>query len=83
MPSNRLSPVGPTGLLGIAFDATDGHKRLTRGESFLLAGGSQDTHSVMQEAVLKTIEQLALRGRDLRNASPEEVRDLLLRAHNL
>ncbi len=83
MPKNRLPSTGPSALLGLAFDAKDGHKRLTRGESFLLAGGSQETHAVMQEAVLKTIEQLALRGRELRDASPEEVRDLLLRAHNL
>ncbi|QDU87499.1 hypothetical protein Pla175_08610 [Pirellulimonas nuda] len=82
MPRNRLPSAGPTGLLGVAFDAADGHKRLTRGENFLLAGGSHETHAVMQEAVIKTIEQLALRGKELRNASPEEVRDLLLRAHN-
>ncbi len=27
-------------LLGLAFDAQDGHKRITRGPNFLLAGGS-------------------------------------------
>ena len=33
------------GLLGLAFDADDGHKRITRGKNFLLAGGSDETHS--------------------------------------
>lgn len=81
MPSNRLPQNSATSLLGLAFDAADGHKRLTRGRDFLLAGGSQETHEVMQEVVIKTIEQLASRGRELREASPEEVRDLLMRAH--
>ena len=31
-------------LLGLAFDAEDGQKRLTRGENFVLFGGSQETH---------------------------------------
>ena len=81
MPKNRLPHTRSTALLGLAFDAKDEHRRITRGEDFLLAGGAQETHAMMQEAVIKTVEQLSTRGKRLREASPEEVRDLLLKAH--
>jgi len=47
MPSMRTKRERAT-LVGLAFDAEDGHTRLTRGENFVLCGGSQETHSVMQ-----------------------------------
>ena len=43
-------------LLGLAFDAEDNQKRITRGPNFLLAGGSQETHGVMQETAVKINE---------------------------
>lgn len=65
------------GVLGLGLDATDGHKRLTRGKDFLLAGGSEETHARMQETLIKVTERLGERGRRIRDASPEELRDLL------
>ena len=50
-------------LVGLGFDAEDGHKRLTRGENFVLAGGSEETHAVMQETAVKVNEHLDCRGR--------------------
>ncbi|TWT86274.1 hypothetical protein Mal64_38140 [Pseudobythopirellula maris] len=65
-----------TALLGLAFDNDDGHKRLTRGQDFVLAGGSQETHAVMQETVIKVNEKLQGRGKRIGETSVEELRDL-------
>jgi hypothetical protein len=66
-----------SGVLGLGLDATDGHKRLTRGKDFLLAGGSEETHSRMQETMIKVTEKLGDRGKRIRDASPEELRDII------
>ena len=63
-------------LLGLGFDADDGQKRLTRGKNFVLYGGSEETHSVMQETALKVNEHLDRRGRRLEDVSPAELRDI-------
>lgn len=65
------------GLLGLAFDAEDGHKRITRGPNFLLAGGSHETHGQMQETAIKVNEQLARQGKDLAEVSVQELRDIV------
>lgn len=67
-------------LLGLAFDAEDGQKRITRGKNFLLAGGSQETHSVMQETVLKVNERLDRKGKRLEDVSVHELREILEKA---
>ena len=64
-------------LLGLGLDGVDGHRRMTRGEGFTLAGGSEETHDRMTEAVVKTTEDLARKGRNLQEADPREVTDLL------
>jgi len=58
--------------VGLGFDHQDGHTRLTKGENFLLAGGSQETHSRMQETAAKINEHLKKRGKDLDTVSPPE-----------
>ena len=63
-------------LLGLAFDNEDGHTRLTKGENFVLAGGSHDTHAVMQETVVKINERLDKRGKRLDDVSISELRDI-------
>jgi hypothetical protein len=73
----RFSDRRVAGLLGLAFDAEDGHKRITRGKNFLLAGGSEQTHVVMRETIIKVNEELDARGLDLADVSPEQLRDLL------
>ena len=64
-------------LLGLAFDADDGHKRITRGKNFVLAGGSEETHGAMQETALKVNEHLDRRGKQLADVSAEELRDIV------
>jgi hypothetical protein len=78
MPSNRLPEERRiAGLLGLAFDAADGHKRITRGKNFLLAGGSEETHLLMRETIVRVNEQLDERGKKLADVSVEELRALI------
>jgi len=69
-------PRKSTALLGLAFDHDDGHTRLTRGKNFVLLGGSQETHAVMQETALKINEHLDKRGKRLEDVSIGELRDI-------
>jgi len=61
-------------LLGLAFDNEDGHTRVTRGKNFLLWGGSQDTHAVMQETAVKINENLDKQGKRLEDVSVGQLR---------
>jgi hypothetical protein len=64
-------------LLGIGLDQTDNHKRITQGEGFSLVGGSSETHEKMTETVIRTVEDLQRKGRNLQIADPREIADLL------
>jgi hypothetical protein len=63
-------------LLGVAFDNQDETKRLTRGKNFVLFGGSEQTHSLMQETAIKINEHLDNRGKRLEDVSVHELRDI-------
>jgi hypothetical protein len=58
-------------MLGLGLDS-DGHKRLTTGPNFVLAGGTQETHEVMTEKAIKINEKLAAKGKQLEDVSHEE-----------
>jgi hypothetical protein len=62
-------------LLGVGLDS-DGHKRLTTGPNFALVGGSEHTHEVMTEKVIKINEKLAKKGKTLEQVSGEEMADI-------
>src|SRR6516162_8299603 len=62
-------------MVGVGLDS-DGHKRLTTGSNFVLMGGSQDTHEVMTEKVIKINEKLAAKGKQLEQVSPAEFDDI-------
>ncbi len=68
------------GLLGLGLDQQDEHKRITRGEEFLLVGGSQETHEQMQDVAIRVTEALKDRGKRLTDACPQELADLIQRA---
>ncbi|MCI0640065.1 MAG: hypothetical protein L0Y72_23455 [Gemmataceae bacterium] len=70
------------GLLGVGLDNHDEHKRITRGEEFFLVGGSQETHEKMQDVAIRVTESLKNRGKRLKDASPDEVVDLIHDAHD-
>ena len=63
-------------LLGLGLDNQDGHTRLTRGKNFVLYGGSEETHAVMQETAIKVNERLDRRGKQLEDVSPREMHDI-------
>jgi len=58
-------------MLGLGLDS-DGHKRLTTGPNFILAGGSQETHEDMTEKAIKINEKLAAKGKQLADVTHEE-----------
>ena len=62
-------------LLGLGLDG-DGHKRLTRGDNFVLMGGTEETHDVMTEKAIKINEKLAAKGKQLENVSKQEFEDI-------
>lgn len=62
-------------LLGLGLDS-DGHKRVTTGPNFALIGGSEHTHEVMTEKVVKINEKLARKGKALEEVSREEMDDI-------
>ncbi len=63
-------------LIGLGFDG-DGQKRITSADKFDIIGGSEQTHEIMTETAMKTFEDLKRRGKELEEASPEELRDLI------
>jgi nitrate reductase cytochrome c-type subunit len=64
-------------MYGLGLDHDDGHTRITRGKNFCLYGGSEETHSVMQETAVKINENLDKQGKHLEDVSPREFRDIL------
>lgn len=80
MKANRLPKQRVSGVVGVGLDGDDGHKRLTRGQDFVLAGGSEETHATMQETMIKVTEKLGQKSKRIRDASPEELRDLIAEA---
>lgn len=73
-PNDR--PAHAAVLLGLAFDAEDGHTRLTRGKNVLLVGGSQETHALLQQTAIKINERLERSGRRLEDVSLSQLRDI-------
>jgi hypothetical protein len=65
------------GLVGLGLDSKDGHQRLTRAQDIVLLGGSQETHEAMQDLVIKFDASLRQRGMRLRDATLQEVIELL------
>ncbi|MBN2096879.1 MAG: hypothetical protein JW714_00205 [Candidatus Omnitrophica bacterium] len=63
-------------LLGIGFDARDGHKRLSRGKNFFILGGSKHSHQSMQESCIKFNEELNKRKKRLDDISHQEFYDI-------
>ena len=74
-PSKKPSRPTPnaTSLLGVGFDNDDGHTRLTRGKNFALVGGSEETHSLMQETAIKVNERIDKSGRRMEDVPPKEL----------
>ena len=59
-------------LLGIGLDGTDGHKRMTKGKQFLIVGGSEETHGLMTEKVIRIDTKLRRKGKSFGDLEPKE-----------
>ncbi|MEI6056501.1 MAG: hypothetical protein WCR55_10640 [Lentisphaerota bacterium] len=67
-------------LVGLGLDAKDGHKRLTKGENFVVCGGSEETHGKIVETSIKVNEKLDARGKRLAELSKNEFIDIVSEA---
>ena len=63
-------------LLGLGLDHLDGHKRVTKGENFILLGGSKETHEEMQEKAIKFNEELKRKKKRMDQIEPKEFNDI-------
>jgi hypothetical protein len=63
-------------LLGLGLDGNDGHRRITMGHNFRLYGGSEETHSTMQEKAVKFNEELKKIGKSLDEVSRSEFKNI-------
>jgi hypothetical protein len=64
-------------LLGVGLDNADGHKRITKGEKFVLVGGSEETHGRMTETAMKTFEELRRRDKQIETVAPRELAEII------
>ena len=64
-------------LIGVGLDHKDDHKRITKAERFVIAGGSQETHERMTETIIKTFETLDRKGKKLVEVEPNELKDII------
>ena len=62
-------------MVGLGMDS-DGHKRVTTGDNFVVAGGTQDTHDQLTETVVKINEKLTERGKCLNTVERTEFKDI-------
>ena len=62
-------------MVGVGLDS-DGHKRITTGSNFALVGGTEETHELMTEKVIKINEKLSAKGKQLEEVSHEEFEDI-------
>jgi len=75
MAKSKKPAKGKSVMLGVGLDS-DGHRRVTTGPNFLLAGGTKETHEVMTEKAIKINEKLAAKGKTLDNVEPHEFDDI-------
>ncbi len=66
-------------LIGEAFDAQDGHKRMTKADSIVIVGGSKETHEEMQEQAIRMNEEASKRGKDFAELSSRELNDVVIK----
>lgn len=76
MKANKPSKPKQAALLGLGLDGDDGHTRLTRGKNFVLYGGSDETHTSMQETAIKVNEHLDRKGKRLEDVSTRELGEI-------
>ncbi|MCP5044739.1 MAG: hypothetical protein GY944_27230 [bacterium] len=64
-------------LLGIGLDGDESEKRVTKGQDFVLTGGSRETHEFMQDLVIRMEEKLKRKGKRMGEIGDPEFEDLV------
>ena len=64
-------------LLGVGFDAEDGHVRITQGENYDVLMGSDQSHEYIQQLLQKIEDGLNKKGIGLGDLSPEQLGELV------
>ena len=64
-------------LLGVGFDADDGHVRITSGDKFDVVMGSNESHEYITELIMKIEEELDVQGLNLDELSPEQLSEIV------
>ena len=75
-PRRRPKKAVVLGILGVGLDGEDGHTRITKGDDFVLYGGSADTHGKMQDFTIRLTEKLKQKGKRIRDTDPRMLRDI-------
>ena len=76
-PTKKTPAKKTAALFGVGMDNDDGHKRITKGEQFILVGGSEETHGRMTETVVKTFEELKQRRKHLSEVEAKELAEII------
>jgi hypothetical protein len=63
-------------ILGFGLDCSDGHTRITRGDDFLLVGGSEETHDEMRAKLFRFNQELERRGKTIENVTEAELDEI-------
>jgi hypothetical protein len=70
--TRRGEPKSHSFLLGIGLDNGDGHYRQTTGDDFKIVGGSEGTHRKLQDKVLEISDDLAKKGKSIKDIGPDD-----------
>jgi hypothetical protein len=65
------------GLLGVGFDAEDGHIRITQTDRCNVLMGSGETHQALQKICSRIEEAVQQSGRQLSDYTPEEFMEMV------
>lgn len=75
MNESRQSRV--VGLLGVGFDHTDGHTRITQSENSHILMGSEESHKALQNICVKIEKSIQDSGRQMSDYTPDELMQLV------
>jgi hypothetical protein len=64
-------------LLGVGFDADDGHVRITTADNYDVLMGSDESHDYISSLIERIENELKKRGLDLETMSPEELSEIV------
>jgi hypothetical protein len=64
-------------LLGVGFDAQDGHVRITQGDQYDVIMGSDESHEYLRKLIQKIESKIGESGLSLNDLTPEKLTELV------